>query len=127
VIKKILCVILITMTLFIVPACITEGTDPKDRAYDQDGLLGMTNTNPNLPTSPTHYNYKNDLNLMEAALDEIPGVISHRIIINGGNVYVNLHVQEGLSYDEVAIIEGEAYNSLSLQVPRYQFILEVDI
>lgn len=125
-VRKILSLCIIMVTLLTNTACLTENTDPKTRSYDEDGVLGMTNTNPNLQTSPTHYNYDVDTHMIESTLQQIRGVLDQRIIINGENAYVKIRIPDGLTRNQIEQIEADAYDALSFQVPRYVFHLTSD-
>jgi hypothetical protein len=125
-VRKILSLGVIMVTLLMNTACLTETRDPEAGRYDEDGVLGMTNTNPNLRTSPTHYNYDADTHMMESTLREIRGVLDQRILINGENAYVKIRIPDGLTRNEIEQIEADAYDALSFQVPRYVFHLTSD-
>ncbi len=105
-------------------ACLHQ--DPKARNYDEDGMLGITNTNPNLPTSPTHYNYSQDAKLIDQALDPFPIIQGSRIMINGEKAYVKIKLPDGLTRNEIEQIESDVYLTLSFQLPRYEVHLTSD-
>lgn len=112
------------MLITTLTACLHQ--DPKARNYDEDGMLGITNTNPNLQTSPTHYNYSHDAELIDQALDQFPVIQGSRMIINGEKAYIKIRLPSGLTRDEIEQIESDAYLALSFQLPRYEVHLTSD-
>jgi hypothetical protein len=126
--KRIISLSLTGILLFTLSACMTEQTNPKQdqNHYDEDGMLGLTNTNPNLRTSPTHYNYDDDTRLISRTLHQVEGVLDSRVILNGANAYVKIRIPDGLSRKEIERIEVKARDALSFQLPRYEIHLTSD-
>lgn len=54
------------------------------RTHSKDGLLGITEVNPNMPLSKTYRTYSDDVRVMEAAIKErFPMVTNTTITLNG--------------------------------------------
>jgi len=98
-------------------ACQKQGT--KMKSYAQDGLLGITDVNPNMPTSPTHHTYLADTELMKTTIKQIPQVTGSTISIYGDVANVRLNVPNNLSDRETETVKREAYDKLSKAMPRY--------
>ncbi|MCS7464547.1 hypothetical protein N0M98_31100 [Paenibacillus doosanensis] len=100
-------------------ACQKQDGVTKAKSYSRDGLLGMTEVNPNMPMSPTYHTYMDDARVMKATVAQVAHVTDSTIIINGPNATVNLKVPAGLSDEETARIEQDARDKLSKAMPRY--------
>lgn len=92
-------------------------------AYDNDGYLGITNTNPNLQTGPSYHTYQVDTDMMRQAVGKIGGVRHVRIVTNGANANVELTVDRNAS--DLERIREEALKALQHEVPRYNFKVTV--
>ncbi|MDF2962329.1 MAG: hypothetical protein K0S39_4064, partial [Paenibacillus sp.] len=71
-IKAATAVLLGIMTVASFTAC--QKQDAQVKSYSQDGLLGLTDVNPNMPTSPTYHTYQADTELMKATVNQVPHV-----------------------------------------------------
>ncbi|NOU91989.1 hypothetical protein GC093_01900 [Paenibacillus sp. LMG 31456] len=98
-------------------ACQKQNTQVK--SYSQDGLLGITDVNPNMPTSPTHHTYLADTRLIKETINQVPHVTGSTISVNGDVANVKVDVPTSLSDQEVAAVEKEAREKLAHAMPRY--------
>lgn len=100
-------------------SCQKQSAGPKVQSYAQDGLLGISDVNPNMPMSPTYHTYGEDTNLMQATIDQVPHVIDSNIRINGPVATVNIHVPAELTAEETAAVARDAQDKLTKAMPRY--------
>lgn len=91
------------------------------KTYSNDGYLGITNSNPSLPMTPTYHTYEVDTNMMRNAVVSIAGVQHVRIATHGPKATVRLTVSRELPENERARIQSEALQALQQAVPRYNF------
>jgi hypothetical protein len=94
--------------------------------YTQDGYMGLSNSNPNLRTNPTHHNYRKDRQLMRQALREMGLDKQSSIVINGPEVTVTIDLQEDVSSEEKEAIRADAYAMLKGNNPRYRYRILVE-
>ncbi|SDJ07744.1 hypothetical protein [Paenibacillus naphthalenovorans] len=96
------------------------------RTHSKDGLLGITEVNPNMPLSKTYRTYSDDVRVMEAAIKErFPMVTNTTITLNGPVAHVLLNVPAGTSAEEIARIKHEAQAVLAAASPRYNIDADV--
>lgn len=98
-----------------------DGSTSRTKSYQNDGYLGMSNTNPSLPLTPTYHTYEVDTRMMRDAVMPIAGVRNVRIVMNGANASVKVITAKGLSEQETERIRSEAAQALQHAVPRYDF------
>ncbi|WP_158560863.1 YhcN/YlaJ family sporulation lipoprotein [Paenibacillus contaminans] len=91
----------------------------KTNSYKNDGLLGTTQGNPNNPANPQYHTYAADTQLIKSTLQQISGIRSSSIIMNGPNVYVNLDLTDDTPLEEAMRIKNEAQTKVSQMMPRY--------
>jgi hypothetical protein len=89
------------------------------KQYADDGYLGMSNSNPNIPLNPSYHHYNNDIHLMRGVLKRIPEVKDATITIQGPHAYVALVLPDTLAPEDVRRIEDQAYSLLSFNMQRY--------
>ncbi|WP_199617198.1 hypothetical protein [Paenibacillus alkalitolerans] len=94
--------------------------------YNQDGYMGLSDSNPNFRTNPTHHNYKKDRQLMRQALREMGLDKRSTIVINGPEVTVTIHLNEDVSGEEAEAIRWDAYSLLKGNNPRYNYNILVE-
>lgn len=114
--------------VFLSSACQKQNTASGEigmKSYSRDGYQGMTDVNPNLPTSPTYHTYSDDVRMMKSALKEIPEVRSSAITLNGPVAVVKLNVAHNISENEREAIRKEALARLAYMSPRYSFDVSV--
>ena len=97
----------------------------RTQAYDNDGLLGATRANPNLPTSPTYHNYSNDMKLFRDTIAQIPGVEDSTVLLNGPTAYVTLMVPRDMDIEASMRVRNSAQASLQRMLPRYEVRVSV--
>lgn len=107
--------------LFVAACGGAGGGTPKTQSYGNDGYLGITNTNPNLPNSPTYHTYQVDADMMRSAVVPIAGVRKVRIRTHGTNATVTIIAPNHSSDADLERIRGEALQALKANVPRYDF------
>lgn len=116
--RMVLLLLLGAITLSMGTACQRQD-GIKAKSYSRDGLLGLSDTNPNMPMSPTYHTYKADTQLMKDTIQQIPHITGSTINTNGPIATVRLTVESGLTEEQAAAVEREAYNKLSHAMPRY--------
>lgn len=94
-----------------------------ENAYDDDGRLGATETNPNLPTSPTYHNYREDHQVIRQTLDKFPEVRDARVVLNGPTAVIYYRVPDTFSRKQVEQLEERVVDALTYTVPRYDFVM----
>jgi hypothetical protein len=117
------------MPMLLTAACGThrEGTANTTKSYGNDGYLGITNTNPNLQSSPsTYHTYQVDTDMMRDAVMPIAGVRKIRITTYGTNATVTLTTPGGSTAEEKERIRAESIQALQTAVPRYNFKVKIN-
>lgn len=111
------------LPVLLAAACGTAGNGANSsvKKYDNDGYLGITNTNPNLQMSPSYHTYDVDYSMMENAVTPIAGVRDVRIAANGTNANVKITADRALSNGEKERLRAEALHALQKAVPRYDY------
>ncbi|WP_409343458.1 YhcN/YlaJ family sporulation lipoprotein [Paenibacillus sp. MBLB4367] len=100
--------------------CGTNNGQTKTNSYQNDGLLGTTQANPNNPANPQYpHTYSADTQLIKSTLQQIPGIRSSSIILNGPNAYVNLDLTDDTPLEEAMRIKNEAQTKVGQMMPRY--------
>lgn len=116
------------ITILLLPsltAC-QKNSQQEVKSNSRDGLLGITETNPNQPMSPTYHTYTDDVRLMSDAIKrQFPTVRNSTIRINGATAYVVLNMSAGTSAEEMARIQQEANTVLNREMPRYHMNVTV--
>jgi Fe-S oxidoreductase len=103
----------------VLTACQKQDAPSKVKTYANDGLLGLSDVNPNMPMSPTYHTYQKDTDLMEETIKQVPHVIDSNIMVNGPMITVNLYVPGNLSDEQFTAVEKDAYDKLTKAMPRY--------
>lgn len=99
---------------------------PKTQTYDNDGYLGLTNTNPNLPTHPSYHTYGVDVQTIRRAAMKIKGVTGVNVALFGGAANVRLRLAEGIEGKKAERIKEEALKQITYEMPRYPVIVTLD-
>ncbi|MNQ77049.1 hypothetical protein D3C85_919040 [compost metagenome] len=97
-----------------------DNSSYKVQNYRQDGMLGITNVNPNDPMNPTYHHYDDDSNLMKAVLAQLPGIEKSNIAINGTTVNVRIKPIASLTASQVEELRSQAQMALETNMPRYK-------
>lgn len=114
------------LPVMLAAACGTAGGGTtKTQSYDNDGYLGISNTNPNLQTGPSYHTYQVDTDMMHSAVIPIAGVRKVRITTNGTNASVRITAPKDATDADLERIRGEALQALQHNVPRYDFKVTV--
>ena len=113
--------IIMTGLLFVmVSACQTGNQQQKQRTYGYDGYMGISNSNPNLHTSPSYHTYSDDARMIYRALQSVPGAGRAQIRLNGPHAYVTIRVPPSTPAEEKQRIQKEAESAVLMMLPRYQ-------
>lgn len=98
----------------------------KTKAYVNDGMLGTSQSNPNLPTNETYHTYTADTQLIKDTLSRISGIRKSTIVLNGPNAYVTLDLADATPIEEAMRIKAEAQQQVSRMMPRYNVKVRVN-
>lgn len=90
------------------------------KSYSKDGMLGVSDVNPNMPLSPTYHHYSDDTNVMKEAIKQVPQVTSSTITTNGPVASVTITVPAALTDQQAEAVRQDAYDKISKAVPRYK-------
>lgn len=102
-----------------------DGTGRRTGSYDDDGMLGFSNTNPNLPTSPTYHTYAEDRELVLQTLQEFPEVRNPRIVFNGTKLTLHVDLAGDLNAAEAEELESRLRDRLAYMLPRYDILVDL--
>lgn len=91
----------------------------KAQSYSIDGRLGTTQSNPNLPTSPTYHTYSRDVNMIHQTAMQIAGVKDVTVVLRGADATIHLKLQEDLNIEEAIRVKREAHDAITRAMPRY--------
>ncbi|WP_309122432.1 hypothetical protein [Paenibacillus sp.] len=111
---------LLLSALLLVGGCGSEPNHMDANHYAEDGYLGMSNSNPNFRTNPSHHNYTKDRQLMRQALREMDLDKRSSILMSGTDVTVTIRM-DNLTPAEAAAIRSDAYLLLKGNAPRYDY------
>lgn len=115
----------VVLTLVIVTGCGNgHQENNKLQTYSNDGYMGISSANPNMPTSPGYHSYGKDVRMMDQALRRIEGIRSSSITFNGPHVGVHLVLEPGIRAAQKEQIRQQAWQILTKEMPRYH--IEVD-
>ena len=103
-----------------------DADDPA-RYYGNDGYMGISNTNPNLPLTGTAWSYRRDNAFAAELLRGLKGIRHVRITRTGGsNMRVHLELDQTLSREEAARVAAQAEALLKKNFPRYRVTVDAD-
>ncbi|MDF2815282.1 MAG: hypothetical protein K0Q81_1482 [Paenibacillus sp.] len=122
--KRIAALSLIVAAVFAAEGCANSATD-QTKTYKEDGYMGMSNSNPNLPINPTYHGYQQDSNMMKDALSKISGIRDSRINLNGSHATIKLFLPKDATDADMARIKQEAEIELTKAAPRYQYYVKM--
>ncbi|MCZ8514599.1 hypothetical protein O9H85_19655 [Paenibacillus filicis] len=106
--------------------CGTSDTHHERAQHSQDGTLGITEVNPNMPLSATYRTYQDDVRVIETTVrDRFPRVTQTSVTLNGPTARVRLYVPTGTSAEEAGRIQEEAKAALTQAMPRYRMVVTV--
>ncbi|OXM83169.1 hypothetical protein [Paenibacillus rigui] len=112
--------LLVVCSLAVSLATACQRQQDKVKSYSKDGMLGVSEVNPNMPLSPTYHHYEDDTNVIKEAIRQVPQVSSSNISLNGPVAAVTLTVPSGLTDQQAEAIRQDAYDKISKAVPRYK-------
>ena len=96
-----------------------EAEGGKPQTYGHDGYMGLSNSNPNLPSNPNYYSYSNDTKFMKEKLGELKGIEHIDFRFQDPDIYVNLRLSKELSEEQALRLTEEAQAMLQYNMPRY--------
>ncbi len=103
-----------------VAACQQQKFSKNSASHTRDGVLGITETNPNMPLSASFRTYPDDLRVMQNAIRQrFPNVGITSISLNGPTAYVRLNAPAQTSPEEMERIRQGAAEGLAAAAPRY--------
>lgn len=109
-------------------ACQKQDTHHEVQSHSRDGLLGITDVNPNNPMGATYRTYTDDLRMMDQTIKaQLPVVKNTAINLNGPNANVRLDVPIGTDQAEIERIRAHAQEALAAAVPRYKYKVSVAV
>jgi hypothetical protein len=123
--RAILLTAALTSVLYLA-GCGNETNHLDGNRYANDGYMGISNSNPNFRTNPSHHNYSKDQQLMRQALREMGLDKNSTIFINGPRAMVTIHMNEELDPREAAAIRSDAYLLLKGNAPRYDYFIRFE-
>ncbi|MBP1153448.1 MULTISPECIES: hypothetical protein [unclassified Paenibacillus] len=124
--KRCSALIALLLLVSVMTACGAGNTRQEAKQHRKDGLLGITEVNPNMPLSNTYRTYSADIRVLEAAIKErFPMVTKTSITLNGPVAHVRLNVPVGTGAEEIARIKREAPSVLAAALPRYNMDIDV--
>jgi len=97
----------------------------KVQHYGHDGYMGLTNTNPSLPTSPHSLTIKSDTDFVDQKLRTIRGVDHTRVVVDGSKMTVTIYPVPGLSAIERSGVKNQAIAMVRYNMPRYDVDVKV--
>jgi len=97
-----------------------RANETRVKPYDRDGMLGTTNSNPNLPTSPTYHTYGKDRELVEKTLARFPDAMNPRISFNGATLTVRYREPGEFTEEQSRKLREDLAAALRYQLPRYE-------
>ncbi|WP_424769114.1 hypothetical protein [Paenibacillus sp. sgz302251] len=118
--------------LFLMIVCISlltggcgDRDDDKVNTYGQDGYMGYSNSNPNLPGRHMALTYEKDGNMVKQVLEPLDGIERTQVVFKGADLYVNLRVNKKLSDSEVDHIRTKAQSIVQYNMPRYHVYVAI--
>lgn len=103
-------------------ACGGQASD-QVKPYANNGY-GMGNSNPNLNTSPTYYNYRSVMKLAKQVLSEVEEVEGSTIFVDGAAMHATLQLREGLTKQEQQRVKQEAREVLNYSFPVFDITIK---
>ena len=89
-------------------------------AYNQDGYLGYSNSNPSLPNRQQTRSYGSDSTFVHQVLRPMKGIDNVRLLYNGDRLDVHLKVNKGLSDRQIRKLRMDAQSKIQFNMPRYE-------
>ncbi|WP_163852553.1 hypothetical protein [Paenibacillus elgii] len=101
-------------------ACQQQKFSKNSATHTRDGILGITETNPNMPLSASFRTYPDDVRVMQNAIGQrFPNVSITSISLNGPTAYVRLNAPAHTPPEEIERIRQGASEVLAFAAPRY--------
>ncbi|TVY10845.1 hypothetical protein [Paenibacillus cremeus] len=117
-----------TLLLSVATACQAKDTHHEVQTHSKDGLLGITEVNPNMPLGGTYRTYQDDVRVMDQAIkDQVPSARAVTISHNGPTVNVRLDVPIGTTREQIEQYRAKAQEALAAAVPRYNYKVSVAV
>jgi len=113
----------LALILLILTGCAQHAPEPTAsqlKTYSNDGLLGITDANPNLPLNSSYHTYAVDQQMVVSVLKQVPGIANARILFNGPHLNIYLKLPKGTTPQMAAQVQQAAFQAICLNMPRYQ-------
>jgi hypothetical protein len=101
------------------------GDNHQVKPYASDGRLGTSNSNPNMPTSPTYHTYNDDTQMIYAALKPIKGIRNVSVRLHGADATIIIRPDDLASTEDRQRIAKQAQTAVSAMMPRYRVHVDV--
>ncbi|MBD2845603.1 hypothetical protein IDH44_10410 [Paenibacillus sp. IB182496] len=88
--------------------------------YGNDGYMGLSNSNPSLPTNPYAFNYERDIAFMKEKLSAFPDIAGLRFVMHDPDVYVHIRPADRLTETQIGRLADETGALLQHNMPRYR-------
>jgi hypothetical protein len=124
-IRSSLALLISAAVLTCITGCGAGNGQGQSQSYAQDGMLGITSANPNLPGNTTYHTYSKDVRMLKEQVAQIPGVTDSTVVMNGVTAYVTLQLRDDVDIEESMRIRNSAQTSLQRLMPRYDVHVSV--
>ena len=123
-----LCIALAGVLLAAALAAAGCGADRTARdGYGNDGYMGLSRSNPNLPITGTAWSYRRDNAFAAQLLSGLDGIRHIRITRPGGaRMRVHLDIDKSLGREEAERLAARAEAILKENFPRYRVTVSAD-
>lgn len=110
------------LSALLLTGCATGDRDTKEpNYYGNDGYMGLSNTNPNLPRTGSAWSYEEDREFVEKLLRPLNGIERTRVTMtDDAAMNVTLEVDSALSREETSRLVSRAERLLKENFPRYR-------
>lgn len=99
----------------------TDQNTSRPDVYGNDGYMGLSNSNPNLPRTGSAWSYRKDEAFAEELLRPLAGIKRIRIVRTAGaGMHVHLVIDAALSREEADRLTEQAGAVLRDNFPRYR-------
>ena len=89
------------------------------QSYARDGYMGLTNTNPSVPLTPTSLNNAADGAMIRNVLAGYEDVVNSTVQLQGGTARVWVTLSDRLNNAEKRTMLVDIYRKLTHMMPRY--------
>ena len=124
--RHLIMIVLILLVCVPLSACGVKPQDEEGRptTYGHDGYMGLSNSNPGLPTNSAYFSYSSDIRFMQEKLNEVGGIKHAAFRIQDPDIYVKLTIREDVTENQAAGLVDRAHRVLADNMPRYIIHME---